>query len=142
MDAWAIWDPYWAAIEKSLNPRVLTTSRGLVSNHSYYLASRDFANLHPDIIGILFDELTRSDLFVQQNHAEAVRIVAGSTGLDPATIDVYIRRRPRAPVGPLTAAMSDEQQGIADAFFRQKLIPKPIRVKDVFWQPQGKAGSN
>ena len=35
----------------------------------------------------------------------------------------------------LTAAMGAEQQGIADSFFRQNLIPKQILVKDIFWQP-------
>jgi ABC-type nitrate/sulfonate/bicarbonate transport system substrate-binding protein len=31
--------------------------------------------------------------------------------------------------------MLEEQQFIADTFYRQNLIPKQIRVKDVFWQP-------
>ena len=135
VDAWVIWDPYWAAIEKALSPRTLVTSRGLVSNHTYYLASRAFADAYPEVIHVLFEELTKSDSFVQQNHAEAVRIVAESTGLDLATIDTYIKRRPRSPVAYLTAQMSEEQQVIADTFHRQNLIPKQIRVKDIFWQP-------
>ena len=135
VDAWTIWVPYWAAVEKAVSPRVLVTSRGLVSNHTFYLASRSFADKHPDVIHVLFEELTKSDTFVKHNHADAVRIVAESTGLDLATIDTYIKRRPRSPVAYLTTPMSDEQQVIADTFLRQNLIPKQIRVKDVFWQP-------
>lgn len=135
VDAWVIWDPYWAAIEKALSPRVLATSRGLVNNHTFYLASRAYADKHPELVHLLFEELTRSDTFVKEQHAEAVKIIAASTGLDPATIDTYIKRRPRSPVAYLTDVMLEEQQFIADTFFRQNLIPKQIRVKDVFWQP-------
>ncbi|WP_420476489.1 sulfonate ABC transporter substrate-binding protein [Noviherbaspirillum sp. ST9] len=143
VDAWVIWDPYWAAIEKALSPRVLATSRGLVSNHTFYLAGRTFADKYPDVVHLLFEELTKSDSFVKHNHADAVRIVAESTGLDHATIDTYLTRRPRSPVAYLTQQMSEEQQVIADTFHRQNLIPKPIRVKEVFWQPpQQQAKSN
>jgi len=135
VDAWVIWDPYWAAVEKSLAPRVLSTSRGLVSNHSYYLASRSYADKYPAVVQLLFEELTRSDELVRHNRKEAVRIIAESTGIDQPTVDVYLGRRPRSPVVYLTAAMGAEQQGIADSFFRQNLIPKQIRVKDIFWQP-------
>jgi sulfonate transport system substrate-binding protein len=135
VDAWVIWDPYWAAVEKSLAPRPLVTSRGLVSNHTFYLASRSYTEKYPAVIQTLFEELTRSDQFVQQKHAESVRIIAESIGLDQATTEVYLNRRPRSPVGYLTNTMLEEQQVIADTFYKQSLIPKPIKVKDVFWQP-------
>jgi ABC-type nitrate/sulfonate/bicarbonate transport system substrate-binding protein len=40
VDAWAIWDPYYAATELAIQPRVLATGRDLSSNNSFYLASR------------------------------------------------------------------------------------------------------
>ncbi|HEV7620059.1 MAG TPA: sulfonate ABC transporter substrate-binding protein [Burkholderiaceae bacterium] len=135
VDAWVIWDPYWAAIEKSVNPRVLATSNGITSNHSYYLASRSYADKYPGVLQVLFEELTKSDSLVRDNKAEAVRVIAESTGLDLATIDTYISRRPRSPVVYLTKAMIDEQQEIADNFYRQNLIPKSIRIRDVVWYP-------
>lgn len=135
VDAWVIWDPYWAAIEKALSPRVLATSRGLVSNHTFYLAGRDFADKYPSTIQVLFEELTKSDSFVKQNQAEAARIVGEASGLDPVASDTYIKRRPRSPVIYLTNAMIDEQQVIADTFFKQGLIPKQVRVRDIVWQP-------
>jgi sulfonate transport system substrate-binding protein len=135
VDAWAIWDPYWAAVEKPLNPRVLVTSRGLTANHSFYLASRAYAEKYAPVLHVLFEELTISDRLVKDNKAEAVRIVAESTGLDAATVDTYVTRRPRSPVIYLTTSILDEQQSIADNFHRQNLIPKAIRIKDVVWQP-------
>ncbi len=46
VDAWAIWDPFYAAIELAIKPRVLATGRELSSNNSFYLASRPFATQH------------------------------------------------------------------------------------------------
>ena len=40
LDAWGIWDPYYAAAEIGGRARVLSTGVGLTSNNSFYLASR------------------------------------------------------------------------------------------------------
>jgi len=135
VDAWAIWDPYWAAIEQSAQPRVLATGKDLVNNLSYYLSSRPFAEKYPKVIHLLFEELTRSDTFVQTKRKEAVAAIAASTGLDQATIASYLARRPRSPVVYLTQGMLEEQQRVADNFYQQKLIPKQINVKDAAWFP-------
>src|SRR5437667_6407 len=37
LDAWGIWDPYYAAAEIDGHARVLTTGQGLSSNNSFYL---------------------------------------------------------------------------------------------------------
>jgi sulfonate transport system substrate-binding protein len=42
VDAWAIWDPFYAATELAIRPRALATGRDLSSNNSFYLASRPF----------------------------------------------------------------------------------------------------
>ena len=135
VDAWAIWDPYWAAIEQSAQPRVLATGKDLVNNLSYYLSSRPFAEKYPKVIHLLFEELTRSDTFVQTNRKQAVAAIAASTGLDHATIAAYLARRPRSPVVYLTQGMLEDQQRVADNFYQQKLIPKQINVKDAAWFP-------
>ena len=47
VDAWAVWDPYFAIAEKRHNGRVLTTTEGVLDSYSFYLANRDFAARHP-----------------------------------------------------------------------------------------------
>jgi sulfonate transport system substrate-binding protein len=61
VDAWAIWDPFYAATELAIRPRVLATGRDLSSNNSFYLASRPFTTQHPGALAALFEELTRAD---------------------------------------------------------------------------------
>jgi sulfonate transport system substrate-binding protein len=135
VDAWAIWDPYWAAVEKPVNPRVLATSRGLTANYTFYLASRSYAEKYPPVLHALFEELTKADRLVLQKKDEAVRIIAESTGLDIAAADTYVTRRPRSPVIYLTESIIREQQQIADNFHRYNLIPREIRIRDAVWQP-------
>lgn len=135
VDVWAIWDPYWAATEQSLKPRVLANGNGLVNNLSHYLSTRQFADQYPGVIRLLFEELTRSDSFVQSNRAEAGAIIAASTGLDAASIASFLERRPRSPVVYLTNNIIEEQQRVADNFYQQKLIPKAVNIRDAVWLP-------
>jgi sulfonate transport system substrate-binding protein len=133
VDAWAIWDPFYAATELAIQPRVLTTGQGLSGNNSFYLAARSFASQHPETIGVLFEELTRADQFAQAHRPEAIRLIADFSGLDAGVVSLFLQRRPRSPVGLLEPAMVADQQRVADAFARLALIPKPIRVSDIVW---------
>lgn len=137
VDAWAIWDPFYAAAELALKPRVLATGRDLSSNNSFYLASRPFATQHPQALAVLFEELTRADRLVQENRAGAIKLVADFSGLDAGIVSLFVQRRPKSPVGPLTPAIAADQQRVADAFHKLGLIPKPIRVADIVWQAKG-----
>ncbi|MBP6404790.1 MAG: sulfonate ABC transporter substrate-binding protein [Ramlibacter sp.] len=137
VDAWAIWDPFYAATELAIKPRVLTTGRALSSNNSFYLASRPFATQHPQALNALFEELTRADQLVQERRGEAIKLIAGFSGLDAGVVSLFLQRRPRSPVGPLNAQTVADQQRVADAFHKLGLIPKPVRVSDIVWRPEG-----
>ena len=123
VDAWAIWDPFYAAAELALKPRVLATGRGLSSNNSFYLASRPFATQHPQALAALFEELTRADRLAQENRTAAIKLVADFSGLDAGVVSLFIQRRPPSPVGPLTARPSPTSRRVADAFHKLGLIP-------------------
>jgi sulfonate transport system substrate-binding protein len=135
VDAWAIWDPYYAATELDLRPRSLTSGSGLSNNNSFYLASRSFARAYPAVVSSLLDELTRADAYVQSNRKEAAQLIADFGGLSLATVHLFISRRPTAPTAPLTPAIVADQQRVADAFARLGLIPKPVKVADIVWHP-------
>lgn len=136
VDAWVIWDPFYAATELAIAPRVLASGRELSSNNSFYLASRPFAAQHTATLAGLLQELTRADAFVQTQRKEAIKLVSGFSGLDAGVVSLFLQRRPASPVGPLSAATVADQQRVADAFFKLGLIPKAVRVADIVWQPQ------
>lgn len=137
VDAWAIWDPFFAAAELALKPRVLATGRDLSSNNSFYLAGKPFATQHSQALAVLFEELTRADRLVQEDRPAAIKLVSDFSGLDAGVVSRFIQRRPKSPVGPLTPAIVADQQRVADAFHQLGLIPKPIRVADAVWSAKG-----
>lgn len=135
VDAWAIWDPFYAAIELAIQPRVLSNGRGLSGNNSFYLASRAFADSHGDVVTALFEELTRADRLVQQDRAGAIKLIADFSGLDAGVVSLFLQRRPPSPVGPIQNTTVRDQQRVADAFHQLGLIPKPVDVAQAVWRP-------
>lgn len=134
IDAWVIWDPYYAAAELAGNARVLATSRGFTNNNSVYLAAPSLALRHGDTLQAVFDALTETDTWLRTNRKEAAQRYADFSGLSLATAYRFLDRRPPSPVGPITPQIVADQQQVADAFARLQLIPRPIRVADVAWQ--------
>lgn len=134
VDAWAIWDPFYAATELAISPRVITTGKGLSGNNSFYLASRPLVQKHPDTIETVFEELTRADRFVQQQRPEAIKLIADFSGLDAGVVSRFLQRRPTSPVSLLASETVIDQQRVADAFASLNLIPKPVRVSDIVWK--------
>ncbi|MCY4753280.1 aliphatic sulfonate ABC transporter substrate-binding protein [Pelomonas aquatica] len=133
VDAWAVWDPYYAAAEISGELRTLATSRGLTNNNTFYLASRALAQ-QPALVKTIFQALTDIDARARADRRDAVQRYAEFAGLPPATVLRMVERRGAAPVGPLTPALVNDQQQVADAFAELGLIPRPIRVADAVAQ--------
>ncbi|KQV60116.1 ABC transporter substrate-binding protein [Pelomonas sp. Root1217] len=129
VDAWVIWDPFLAAVEKQSGARLLQDGRGLVNNYAYYLAERGFAQQHPQVIQALFDDNQAQAAHVKANVKAAAAVIAPLQGLEPEVVEKSLTRY-QFGVKPLTAAVAAEQQKIADAFHALGLIPKPIRVAD------------
>lgn len=129
VDAWVIWDPFLAAVEKQTGARILADGRGLVNNHAFYLAERQFTQKHPQLVRALFEDSVEQGRWLKANLKEAARRIAPIQGLD---IDVVERTLQRAEYGvaPVTPGVAAEQQKVADAFLELKLIPKPVRIAD------------
>jgi sulfonate transport system substrate-binding protein len=135
VDAWAIWDPFLAAAEQQLGARVLADGKGLVANRQFYLASRSFAERHPDVVRIVVEEIARVDDWGRANPDQVAAILSAQTGLARGVVDLAARRYSYG-VRPMSADVIEEQQKIADVFYGLKLIPKSIAVKDALLPSQ------
>jgi sulfonate transport system substrate-binding protein len=133
VDAWVIWDPYFAAIQQQEKARVLTDGTGLVKNLQFYVATRSYASAQPAIVNALLDEIAALDTWSTQHLADVSSLLAGQTGLDGATVDLAVKRTSFG-VTRITDATIAYQQQIADAFSELKLIPKPLTVAEARWK--------
>lgn len=129
VDAWVIWDPFLAAVEKQSGARLLQDGRGLVNNYAYYLAERGYAAKQPQVIQALFEDTQAQAATLKANVKAAAAVIAPLQGLEPEVVEKSLTRY-QFGVKPLTAAVAAEQQKIADSFHALGLIPKPIRVAD------------
>lgn len=124
-DAWVTWDPYVASVDREPDSRILADGNGIASYQRYYLASAGFAAAHPEIVQIVFDQLTAAGVWVRAHPQEAAQILAPVWGLDAATIERANARRSYV-VRAVAAENFGEQQKIADTFYRAGLLPAPV----------------
>ncbi|WP_051940229.1 aliphatic sulfonate ABC transporter substrate-binding protein [Stenoxybacter acetivorans] len=132
--AWAIWEPYLSSVKIELNARVLTDGEGLKPNTGFYLASKDFAQAHPDLVEQFVSAVGEADKAITANPEKYGKIIENITGLKPEIALSSVTAR-NYGVSYISADTIQAQQQVADAFYRQKLIPKPIQVKDIVWNP-------
>jgi sulfonate transport system substrate-binding protein len=125
--AWAIWDPFLAAVQRQSHARVLRDGEGLSSYRRFYLSATPFARAHAEVLAVVFDALREAGDWVKRNPAEAARWHAPLIGLDAATVEAANARRSYA-VRTVDAAALDEQQRIADAFAAQSILPRKVAV--------------
>lgn len=130
IDAWVIWDPFLAAVQRQSQVRILSDGRGLADYQRYYLASTPFAKARPDVVKIIVDSLLETGKWVKQAPQDAARLLAPVWGLDVATIEQANARRSYEVRAVLPQRLA-EQQKIADAFFAEGLLPKKVNATAV-----------
>lgn len=132
VDAWVIWDPFQAAAEQQLQARTLIDGTGLVSNHQFYLATRSYAEQHPEVIEALVEEIRGIGEWVKANNDQTVALVAPLLGLSADITRLAVQRQSYG-AQLITPQVVEAQQKIADTFTALKLIPKKLNISDVIW---------
>jgi sulfonate transport system substrate-binding protein len=130
VDAWVIWDPFLAAAETA-GSRELANGEKLVDNRLFYVARREFAQEHPELLRSTLDEFKSLSDWESKNPEESSKILAESSGV---AYDALLRSEKRHAYGilPITDQVLDAQQAIADSFRKLELIPKDIKTRDAF----------
>ncbi|MFW3358458.1 sulfonate ABC transporter substrate-binding protein [Aliarcobacter butzleri] len=139
VDAWIIWDPFYAAAETSLGAKLVQDGTNTVNNHQFYLAEESYAARRPDVVAIIFDELKKVNDWALSKPSEVAAALSPLTGLDLLTLEKALARGSYG-INYLNDEVIKEQQKIADTFYDLKLIPKKLDIKSVVWIPETKKG--
>jgi len=132
IDAWAVWDPFYAAAQVGGNARVLVNGRGLTSFRLYFLANRDFASSNGALLPGLIRDLRSAGQWALKDPKQSARFLAGATKVPVEVLEVSEKRRlGRYQISPIQAGSLRDQQKVADTFVKLKLISEPIRVNDI-----------
>ncbi|WP_310834032.1 sulfonate ABC transporter substrate-binding protein [Aetokthonos hydrillicola] len=139
IDAWSIWDPFYADAEKNTNARVLVDGKNVNKQGGYYLASRKFANENPQIIKAILEEIKKLEDWSDKNRQAVAEALAPALKIDLEIIKKATFRKTFGVV-PINQELINEQQKVADTFYKLQLIPKKIDVKDAMLKPEQYAG--
>lgn len=133
VDAWVVWEPYRAAAEKQLGATTLFNTSGLKPSYSFYLARKEFAEKHPELVKNIVKHIDQADQTINADLKAFGNITAKQVGIpEDIAYEAVIRRKYGASF--VTPEIAIEQQKVADAFYAEKLIPKAIQVNEIMWQ--------
>ncbi|MCT7298055.1 aliphatic sulfonate ABC transporter substrate-binding protein [Ralstonia sp. CHL-2022] len=132
VDAWVVWDPYYALAQKALKTRTLGDFSELPV-FNFYEATPEFVKTHPRAVNAILAQLRTAGVWVNQHPQETAALLAPKLGIEQPVVETWLRRVPYG-VTPVTPQIVASQQQIADLFLQQKLIPKPVNVQSAVWQ--------
>jgi sulfonate transport system substrate-binding protein len=135
LDAWAIWDPYYAIAAQEPTTRVLATTDGIVDSFSFYQANGTYAKTNPEVVAEVIDELINVGNAAQGNLDATAKAISAITGV-PEAIQRIVLARKDADLGrilPVTDEVIAYQQGLADEFFELGIIPRKLNINDIVW---------
>lgn len=135
VDAWAIWDPFQAAAEKTIAARQLADGTGIVSNYQFYFSTKAFVDQAPQVVDAVLAGVAEIGAWVKANPKAAAEQFSPLIGIPAPILEVALARQ-QYDVKPITPEVAEAQQKVADAFLALGLLPKPIRISDALRAPK------
>jgi aliphatic sulfonates family ABC transporter substrate-binding protein len=136
IDAWSIWDPYFALFETRPGARTLITDSEVGGQNSFFMAHSSFAHDNPAVTAKLVDAFISTGAWARAHRSDMADQLAASTGMSRDAVGRAVNRAP-FEVKFMDQALIDSQQQVANRFRALNLIPLDIRVASTVWQPSG-----
>jgi sulfonate transport system substrate-binding protein len=133
IDAWAVWDPYFAIGEKKQNARILINAYEIAKTNAFFIANRDFANQQPAILREVIAGLAVAATWAESHRDDVAKSLHEITGV-PLDVQTVAAQRASFAIGPVSDDVIETQQGVADRFYKLGLIPRPIAVREIVWK--------
>ena len=132
IDAWAVWDPFYAIAETRCKPVTLARTSDVLNVSTYFLANRDYAKSHADTINTTIDALGEAAKWSAANRDKVAAALHEVTGV-PLEAQTLAANRSEFGITKIDDKIVASQQETADRFYRLGLIPKQISISDAVW---------
>lgn len=132
LDAWAVWDPYYAQAQVEQGARVLRRGRPLAASTSFIVASEALVRDQPDMVRAVLAALRRTSSWALANRGTLSGVIADASGLSP-TVAARMAARQDLTLVPLTPAIVAAEQQVADALRADGQLPARIDVARLAW---------
>ncbi|MFJ3451029.1 aliphatic sulfonate ABC transporter substrate-binding protein [Pseudomonas sichuanensis] len=134
VDAWAIWDPFYSAIELEGKARLLADGQGLGLIGPFTLGARPYVEANPQFVQQLLDQISRAEALTRSDEAGSIQLLAGFMGLPEAVVRRSFSHRPASPVLPVSEAIVAAQQQTVQLFYDNRLLPRPVDISAAVWR--------
>src|ERR1700744_4050686 len=109
IDAWSIWDPYFAIGETKQNGRILVNASDITKTNSFYIANRDFAKAHRQVLQQIIDVPASTAKWAETPRDAVAQALSAVTRI-PLDIQTVAANRSSFAVGPITEDIIATQQ--------------------------------
>jgi sulfonate transport system substrate-binding protein len=133
IDAWAIWDPYFAIGEIKQGGRILINARDIAKTNSFYVANRGFADNYGAVLRQIVDVTIAAAVWAAEHRSDVAKTLSDVSRI-PLDIQTVAADRSEFRIGSMSDEVIATQQGVADNFFELGLIPQRITVRDAVWK--------
>jgi sulfonate transport system substrate-binding protein len=135
VDAWAIWDPHFAAAELQLAARPLAGPPSRFAYRQFLVVRPEFPTVHRDAYEQLLAALEEAEAGIAGQPSSAAAALAADAHLDARILERALARG-RFGLQPMSTEVWNEQQDLADLFAELHLLTKIPDVRaaalDVF----------
>jgi sulfonate transport system substrate-binding protein len=132
IDAWTIWDPFFAIAEIRQKARPLPIDPKATEQNSFFLANSAFTARHGDVVAAINEEIGKATKRAGEHPDETAALFAQASGVELAAQQRAVARA-EFTFGPLDDKVIAQQQAVADRFANLGLIPNPVKVRDIVW---------
>lgn len=133
IDAWAIWDPYYSAIDLEGKARLLADGEGLGLIGPFMLGARGYVEANGDFIKRLLAQISEAEALTRTDEAGSVRVLAQFMGLPEEVVRRSFSHRPASPVIPVSEHIVAAQQRTAQLFYENRLLPRQVDIAGAVW---------
>ncbi|MEH1872886.1 aliphatic sulfonate ABC transporter substrate-binding protein [Nostoc sp.] len=127
-DAWVAGDPLLAVVESTIPIRNLRNAARINTLGGFYIGRRAFVTQNPQLVQVFLEEAEKAGEFAEKNPTVIANDLAPELKLDVSIVEKVVRRSAYR-LRRLTPAIVAEQQGVADFYFAEKVIPRKIDIK-------------
>ena len=133
VDAWVVWDPYYAIAQDHYNARVISDTKDKrLASAAYYLSHLEFATKYPTVLEAVLEEIKGVTTWGSTHREEIAKVAAEATGIDYLSW-LKTFNRTNLDLGPIKPYQIEQQQKLADTFYKLNIIPKEIKVSEFVW---------
>ncbi len=134
VDAWVVWDPYLSVSESKGNP-IIQTAEGIVPYRSFYFATPEIVDEHPELIQVFIKHLGRIGKEIDENPQEAAKLMEEETKIAAETWEKVLRRK-QSNISFMTDESVLDLQTQVEDLLNIGLIENEIEVEKYIWYPK------